>query len=244
MPHAAAGIGLGILAAGAITAILAKEVIENWDEISDRYEHFADRMEDEHDLFLPRFRDRRYAFGAGRAHSGSFARDHNSGATSTGYSRRSHQGARRTHEPRPIPYSERFRDVTEPVNRVQTPPNAYQDPDEDEDEDFKAAIEASLLDMTLDDSHDRYIYEAPMYPKLELDTSNDASRVVQDPFADSAASNPHDEIKSEMLDFDDVVSWTGSWTNTEPSVPSEEIHDEEWSDSETSFGGGHDGNRI
>lgn len=58
MPPTAVGITLGVLVAGAVTAIVAKEVIDHLDEIHDHYEGFADKMEDEHNLHLPRFRQR------------------------------------------------------------------------------------------------------------------------------------------------------------------------------------------
>ena len=58
MPHPV-GIGLGVLAAGLVTAIIAKEVVENWEDLHTTYEEFADKVEMEHDVRLPRFRTRR-----------------------------------------------------------------------------------------------------------------------------------------------------------------------------------------
>lgn len=64
MPHPAVSITIGVLAATAITAIVAKEIIENLDELHDKYDAFADTVERDHDVRLPRFRRREQYYSA------------------------------------------------------------------------------------------------------------------------------------------------------------------------------------
>lgn len=159
MPHAAVGISLGVLAAGAITAIAVKEVIDNWDEIQDRYEVFADRIEHDHDLRLPRFRHRQQyrahqSYSSASTHRSSDVPDSRADNDSTTTAR-----AGPTTASMRSGYS--FQDSNaesrihilddDPVRRSVTPPNAVQDVDEEE-ADFQAAIAASLETVRLTDS--------------------------------------------------------------------------------------------
>lgn len=239
MPHAVVGLGLGVLAAGAITAIITKEIIDNWDEITDRYEDFADQMENDHNVHLPRFRDRypRQARSSYGAYSRS-ARFTNS-TTASSFSAPAAASASqvyatgREYHHGLTSRSERFTDSAEFVtyDRIPTPDHAHQSyhDSDNEDAEFEAAIAASLREAT--DILELEDYDTPDYPKAPSAAHLD----VTTPRSPDQPQPTLPELGSEIRASEDDENWSERWTNSEGSLHSDHQIDQDWTGSDFSL---------
>lgn len=256
MPHAV-GVGLSILAAGAVAAIVAKEVIENWDEITDRYEDFADRMEDEHAVHLPRFRNRRQGYGGRSAHYSTHR--------STTQDRSSqYSTAREIFDSGLTSRSERFTEHGdfEDIHSLQTShhefhlidtqENQNDDDDDDNAAEYEAEFEASMRESLISaDMREQLAYAQAREAQAALDRAESATPTVDSTTTTAArhlgTDNASqiglaDDSAEHLADTtgipDDNESWSDTWTVTDGSVHSDNHHDSdhEWSGSEISYG--------
>lgn len=124
--------------------------------------------------------------------------------------------------------------------RVPTPENAVQDMFEDDDPEFRAAIEASLSDYQNSESFS--FYETPDYPKDEqgvLDQLDDANSNLSVTSVHNSQSPFEETELIDMEDHTDTDTWSETWTVTDGSErahsdtdsPDEQVQsDHEWTD--------------